>query len=95
MTQYFCIYFYHFNLLLFLIYRKWGWDLFNAFEESSKVRNGYSAISNVNIKGSYMDNCQSFFGAETLKYLYLLFDTTKKVDLDKYVFNTEAHPFDL
>lgn len=36
---------------------------------------------------------ESFWFAETLKYLYLLFDDTNKFPLDKYVFNTEAHPF--
>ena len=35
---------------------------------------------------------ESFFLAETLKYLYLLQDPTHPIDLRKYVFNTEAHP---
>jgi len=30
--------------------------------------------------------------AETLKYLYLLFLEEDLVPLDKWVFNTEAHP---
>lgn len=34
----------------------------------------------------------SFFLAETLKYLYLLFDNQDPISLDKWVFNTEAHP---
>lgn len=36
---------------------------------------------------------ETFFLAETLKYLYLLFGSTEVFPLDKYVFNTEAHPF--
>ena len=36
--------------------------------------------------------CNSFFLAETLKYLYLLFINDDPWPLDKYVFNTEAHP---
>ena len=32
------------------------------------------------------------FAAETVKYLYLLFDPDYPVPLEKYVFNTEAHP---
>jgi mannosyl-oligosaccharide alpha-1,2-mannosidase len=36
---------------------------------------------------------QSFFMAETLKYLYLLFSPRDLVSLDEFVFNTEAHPF--
>jgi len=35
---------------------------------------------------------QSFFLAETLKYLYLLFSPTSVISLDEWVFNTEAHP---
>ena len=34
----------------------------------------------------------SWFLAETLKYLYLLFDDTNSYPLDRWVFNTEAHP---
>ena len=35
---------------------------------------------------------QSFFIAETLKYLYLLFSDDSVLPLDQWVFNTEAHP---
>jgi mannosyl-oligosaccharide alpha-1,2-mannosidase len=34
----------------------------------------------------------SFFLAETLKYLYLLFADDTLLPLDQWVFNTEAHP---
>lgn len=36
---------------------------------------------------------QSFWIAETLKYFYLAFSPPDVIDLDKYVLNTEAHPF--
>jgi hypothetical protein len=39
------------------------------------------------------DKQQSFFLAETLKYLFLLFSPPDVVPLDKFVFNTEAHVF--
>lgn len=36
---------------------------------------------------------ESFFLAETLKYFYLLFsDNSDLINLDTYIFNTEAHP---
>ena len=38
------------------------------------------------------DKMQSFFLAETLKYLYLLFSPSDVISLDEWVFNTEAHP---
>ena len=39
------------------------------------------------------DKMESFFLAETLKYLFLLLDDSKPdiLPLDQYVFNTEAH----
>ena len=38
---------------------------------------------------------QSFFLAETLKYLYLLFSPPDVMPLTDWVFNTEAHPLRL
>ena len=38
------------------------------------------------------DAMESFFLAETLKYLYLLYAPKTTLDLNKVVFNTEAHP---
>jgi len=38
------------------------------------------------------DTQQSFFLAETLKYLYLLFSPADVIPLDQWVLNTEAHP---
>lgn len=44
---------------------------------------------NTGVKDNMM---QSFFLAETLKYLYLLFSPPSLIPLDEWVFNTEAHP---
>ena len=38
---------------------------------------------------------QSFFIAETLKYLFLLYSDDSVIPLDQWVLNTEAHPFPL
>ena len=35
---------------------------------------------------------ESFFFAETLKYLYLLFAPESTLDFNSIIFNTEAHP---
>ncbi|CCO27119.1 mannosyl-oligosaccharide alpha-1,2-mannosidase [Rhizoctonia solani AG-1 IB] len=43
---------------------------------------------------SYINHTESFFFAEVMKYIYLTFDHPEKYSLDKYVFNTEAHPFE-
>jgi hypothetical protein len=38
---------------------------------------------------------ESYFFAETLKYLYLLLANPTRIDLSKTVFNTEAHPLEI
>ncbi len=42
--------------------------------------------------GRQDNRMQSYFLAETLKYLYLLFSPSSVIPLDEWVFNTEAHP---
>ncbi|MFH4975341.1 hypothetical protein AB6A40_002050 [Gnathostoma spinigerum] len=75
------------------IYRKWCWDAAVAIENHCKTTNGYSGIRNVySVPVEKDDVQQSFFLAETLKYLYLTFCDDDVIPLDKWVFNTEAHP---
>lgn len=74
-------------------YRSWAYEIFQSFEKHTKVENGYTSLDDVTrVPPPQRDNMESFFMAETLKYLYLIFDTETRVPLDKYVFNTEAHP---
>ncbi|CAN6552048.1 unnamed protein product [Malus baccata var. baccata] len=72
-------------------YQEWGWNIFQAFENNSRVDSGYSGLKDVST-GEKDDMMQSFFLAETLKYLYLLFSPPSFISLDEWVFNTEAHP---
>lgn len=54
---------------------------------------GFSGLKNVyRVDSSKDDVQQSFFLAETLKYLYLLFSEDDLIPLDAWVLNTEAHP---
>eukprot|EP01107_Rhizomastix_libera_P002648 TRINITY_DN1458_c0_g1_i8.p1 TRINITY_DN1458_c0_g1~~TRINITY_DN1458_c0_g1_i8.p1 ORF type:complete len:577 (-),score=173.58 TRINITY_DN1458_c0_g1_i8:1337-3067(-) len=78
-------------------YRDWGWEAFLAIEKHCRNDGGgYSGIRDVTSAKPDKDNLQqSFFLAETLKYLYLLFSPDDVIPLDKYVFNTEAHPFSI
>ncbi|KAK5626091.1 hypothetical protein RRF57_001806 [Xylaria bambusicola] len=76
------------------VYREWGWKIFSAFEKYTKVgqRQGYTSVNDVNaIPPPLRDNMESFWLAETLKYLYLLFSPTDFIPLTEVVFNTEAH----
>jgi len=64
-----------------------------ALDTTCKVEGGYSGVRNVYQVGGQKDDVQqSFFLAETLKYLYLLFSDDDLISLDQWVFNTEAHP---
>lgn len=75
-------------------YREWGWNIFQSFERYTKLRDGgYACLRNVRTTGNFRDRMESFFLAETLKYLYLLFEDDDSVlSLREWVFNTEAHP---
>jgi mannosyl-oligosaccharide alpha-1,2-mannosidase len=75
------------------IYREYAWEAFTNIRKHCKVDGGYSGIHDVNsLPVAHDDTQQSFFLAETLKYLYLIFSDDSVIPLDKYVFNTEAHP---
>ncbi|KAL8821635.1 MAG: hypothetical protein Q9191_007271 [Dirinaria sp. TL-2023a] len=77
-------------------YREWGWEMFKAFMKYTAVEDGagFTSLSDANvIPPALKDNMESFWMAETLKYLYLLFSPTDLLPLDKIVLNTEAHIF--
>ncbi|KAF0296741.1 Endoplasmic reticulum mannosyl-oligosaccharide 1,2-alpha-mannosidase [Amphibalanus amphitrite] len=77
-------------------YQDWGWNIFQAFEKYARVpTGGYTSIGDVRNPDNLnpRDSMESFFLGETLKYLYLLFsDDQSSLNLNDYVFNTEAHP---
>lgn len=75
------------------IYREWAWEVWEAIERHCKAPYGYGALRNVKVPSQGIDDrMESFFTAETVKYLWLAQQPGKPVDLDLYVFNTEAHP---
>ncbi|KAH8656804.1 glycoside hydrolase [Ilyonectria robusta] len=83
-------------------WQDWAWEAFEALNEMSRVEGGYAGLRSVmkkeeNKAGQWIDKMESFWLAETLKYLYLMFaeDSEFQVKSDgrmKYVLNTEAHP---
>ncbi|XP_020492708.2 mannosyl-oligosaccharide 1,2-alpha-mannosidase IA [Labrus bergylta] len=74
-------------------YREWGWEAVQALEQHCRVEGGYSGIRDVYASSPNHDDVQqSFYLAETLKYLYLLFSDDDHLPFDNWVFNTEAHP---
>ncbi|KAJ8508001.1 hypothetical protein ONZ45_g9682 [Pleurotus djamor] len=76
-----------------LKWRERGWWIFQSIERETKTPSGYSSVGTVEMSpANHDDTMPSYFLAETLKYLYLLFRNDDPLPLDKWVFNTEAHP---
>uniref|UniRef100_A0A670YKT9 alpha-1,2-Mannosidase n=1 Tax=Pseudonaja textilis TaxID=8673 RepID=A0A670YKT9_PSETE len=77
-------------------YQDWGWEILQSFNQYTRVpTGGYTSIDNVQSPSNPepRDKMESFFLGETLKYFFLLFsDDVNLINLDQYVFNTEAHP---
>lgn len=74
-------------------WRERGWSIFEAIEKHTRTKYGYASVSNIDSSNpSHKNEMPSFFLAETLKYLYLLFKEDDVVSLNDWVFNTEAHP---
>merc|ERR1719210_48260 len=75
------------------MYREWAYEMFSAFKNHSKVRFGFSAVKDVRAGSpTYSDGQESFWFAETLKYLYLTFAPRNTLSLEDFVLTTEAHP---
>ena len=75
------------------IYREWAWEIWESIEKHCKTEIAYGALRDVSHPDHGVDDrMESFFLAETIKYLYLAQDPDKPIDLMEFVFNTEAHP---
>ena len=68
-----------------------GKTFFDSLVQYARTENGYTNIKDV-ITKEKNDLMPSYFLAETLKYLYLLFSDDHRFDPQKTIFNTEAHP---
>ncbi|KAI1788147.1 seven-hairpin glycosidase [Ganoderma leucocontextum] len=74
-------------------WRERGWAVFQAIEKEARTSSGYASLWSVlESPALHKDEMPSFFTAETLKYLYLLFMDEDLIPLNHWVFNTEAHP---
>ncbi len=72
-------------------YLEMGRAFFEGLVAHCRTDAGYTVLKSV-VTREKGDLMPSYFLAETLKYLYLLFAPEKTLDLDRVVFNTEAHP---
>ncbi|TFK51900.1 glycoside hydrolase family 47 protein [Heliocybe sulcata] len=77
-------------------WRERSWAIFQSIERELKTTTGYTIAKVVyNDPITLGNSMPSYFLAETLKYLYLSFKNEDLVPLNKWVFNTEAHPFEV
>jgi len=78
------------------MYRKWGWEIYQRIVQHCRVKGwGFAPVKNVDRHKPKIDaegKMQSFLLAETFKYLWLLFNDDEVLPLNRFVFNTEAHP---
>ena len=76
------------------VYREWGWRIFEAFERHCRLPGGgYAGIRDVDeVPVVHEDRMETFWIAETLKYLYLLFSDASVYPIDQLVANTEVSP---
>jgi glycosyl hydrolase family 47 len=72
-------------------YLEMGRTFFEGVMRRCRVDAGTTVLKDV-ATGEQGDLMPSYYLAETLKYLYLLFASDESLDLDKVVFTTEAHP---
>ena len=72
-------------------YVEMGRTFLDSLKTYCKTDEAYAELKSV-ITKEKSDRMESYFFAETLKYLYLLFAPRETLDLSNVVFNTEAHP---
>ncbi|BDI30221.1 hypothetical protein CCAX7_22720 [Capsulimonas corticalis] len=72
-------------------YLDMGDTFLNSIVQYCRTDTAFTALDNVETK-KQGDDMESFFFAETLKYLYLLYAPSKTLDFHQIVFNSEAHP---
>ncbi|KAL8915574.1 MAG: hypothetical protein Q9171_000139 [Xanthocarpia ochracea] len=67
-------------------WREKGWEMFTSIQNYTRAEFGAAAISDVMSENPYpVDEMESFWLAETLKYCYLLFSEPDFYSLDDYV----------
>jgi len=72
-------------------YLRMGKVFFDDLKKYCRTDAGYAELTSVITKEKF-DRTETYFYAETMKYLYLLFAPPETVNLFQVVFNTEAHP---
>ena len=82
---------------MFVLYRITGdpsladsaWRMFESIDNATRTDIAHSAIADVTLPVDHasqkLDQCESFWFAETLKYFYLIFSEPELVSLEEFV----------
>lgn len=70
------------------IYADWAWEIFQSIVKESDY-----GLEDVDVPGTFEETLETYFFAESMKYLWLTFADPSDISLDEWVFNTEGHPF--
>jgi mannosyl-oligosaccharide alpha-1,2-mannosidase len=75
-------------------YRDWSWKIIQAINKTARTKYGFAKVVDTQSSSVRLEDSQeTFMGAETLKYALLIQLPAEVLPLEKFVFNTEAHPF--
>ena len=72
-------------------YLRMGRTFYDSLVKYCRTDDGFASLEDVRTKQK-ADDMPSYFLAETLKYSFLLFAPRQTLNLNRVVFNTEAHP---
>lgn len=84
-------YFYAYRITGERVYQDWAWEAYESIVRATLSNHGYAEVEDVTREAgpeNRKDGGESFWGAETLKYLYMVLAEEEVGDLDKWVFST-------
>ena len=73
-------------------WRDRAWTIANKIRQHTQKRYGFATVTNIHSHPTNEDQQESFFIAETLKYLYLIHVGPQDFNPTEFIFTTEAHP---
>ncbi|OAQ70742.1 endoplasmic reticulum mannosyl-oligosaccharide 1,2-alpha-mannosidase [Pochonia chlamydosporia 170] len=75
------------------VWRDAAWRMWEGIVKETETELAFASITDATTHGSSKtDSMETFWIAETTKYFYLTFADESVINLDEWVFNTEAHP---
>ncbi|KAK2609249.1 hypothetical protein QQS21_002183 [Conoideocrella luteorostrata] len=75
------------------VWRDAAWRMWEGIVKEAETELAFASLVDVTVRGGAKEDAmETFWLAETTKYFYLTFEDESVINLDEWVFNTEAHP---